>query len=87
MPAYQDRGIGTALVEAGLVELRALGALGCVLVGDPGYYGRFGFHAAAGLTYEGVPDRNVLVVTFVDSGPQGMIRAHEAFSMTLDGGA
>jgi putative acetyltransferase len=42
-PAWQRRGIGTALVRAGLHEVEKAGvSLVCVL-GDPAYYGRHGF--------------------------------------------
>lgn len=37
-PGSQGRGIGSSLVKAGLERLQELGAQGCVLVGDPGYY-------------------------------------------------
>ncbi|MBV8908956.1 MAG: N-acetyltransferase, partial [Sphingomonas sp.] len=45
MPALQRHGIGTALINAGLSALRERGAGGCVVLGDPAYYGRFGFKA------------------------------------------
>jgi putative acetyltransferase len=48
-PAWQGRGIGSALVAAGLHWLRQRGAAGCVLLGEPAYYGRFGFAARPGL--------------------------------------
>lgn len=54
-PAEQGSGIGSALVRAGLDRLRQLGGQGCVVLGDPGYYGRFGFRPDAGLLLEGVP--------------------------------
>jgi len=79
LPPYRGRGIGSTLVEAGLGELTRLGALGCVLVGDPGYYGRFGFAAAPGLTYEGVPDSHVLIRASALDVRVGPIRAHVAF--------
>lgn len=79
-PGRQGGGIGSALVVAGLEELRALGAPGCVLVGDPAYYGRFGLHAVAGLAYEGVPDEYVMGMSFGPE-PNGAIRANEAFSI------
>jgi len=60
LPAFQGAGIGSALVEAGLEELRSRGAEGCVLVGDPAFYQRFGFTHPEGVTCEGVPDENVL---------------------------
>lgn len=46
-PPAQRRGIGTALVLAGLARAAELGAPGVVVVGDPAYYGRFGFGPAA----------------------------------------
>lgn len=46
-PDHQSRGIGTALIEAGLAYLTTLGVPWCVVLGDPDYYGRFGFAPAA----------------------------------------
>lgn len=46
LPAYQRRGIGKALVNAGLDECRKLGLQWCVVLGDPGYYRLFGFELA-----------------------------------------
>ena len=43
MPEYQKQGIGKTLVNEGLSLLKAQGGKGCALVGDPGYYQRFGF--------------------------------------------
>ncbi len=45
-PAAQGQGVGTALMERGLAEARRLGFSFVVLVGDPGYYSRFGFTPA-----------------------------------------
>ena len=42
-PARQRQGIGRALVEAGLARLGSGGAAAVFVLGDPGYYGRFGF--------------------------------------------
>jgi putative acetyltransferase len=47
-PAHQRSGIGTALVEDAHRRLRASGETLAVVLGDPGYYGRFGYgHARA----------------------------------------
>lgn len=78
-PARQGQGIGSALVRAGLAELRSRGAAGCVLVGDPGYYGRFGFATFSDLEHEGVPHEYVLGLRLADEDPSGRIRAHAAF--------
>ena len=46
-PDLQRRGIGAALIEAGLDWLKPLGVPWCVVLGEPGYYRRFGFAPAA----------------------------------------
>lgn len=56
-PGRQRQGIGTALITEGLERLIALGAAGCVLLGDPAYYRRFGFRSDPALTYQGRPNR------------------------------
>jgi predicted N-acetyltransferase YhbS len=45
-PACQGRGVGTALVDVALDRAAALGHGAVLLMGDPGYYRRFGFSAA-----------------------------------------
>lgn len=53
-PAAQRRGVGRALVEAGLARLRAAGHGAVIVLGDPAYYGRLGFVDARrfGLAWE-----------------------------------
>lgn len=46
-PDCQRRGVGTHLVTEALDRLRAAGAPLVVVLGDPAYYGRFGFRADA----------------------------------------
>ncbi|MBF0307089.1 MAG: GNAT family N-acetyltransferase, partial [Alphaproteobacteria bacterium] len=79
-PDRQRQGIGRALVEAALEAARRLGAPGCVLVGDPAFYGRFGFAARLGLTHEGVPDPFVMGVSLGAPVPEGAIQFHPAFA-------
>lgn len=45
-PASQNRGIGTRLVREGLDAARSAGAGFVVVIGEPSYYGRFGFQPA-----------------------------------------
>jgi len=47
LPGFQGGGIGGALIEAGLAIARATGEEIVFLLGEPDYYGRFGFSAAA----------------------------------------
>lgn len=54
-PDRQSRGVSAALVREGLERLRSHGAEGCVVLGNPAYYRRFGFEKDAALRYEGAP--------------------------------
>ena len=42
-PQQQLRGIGSAMIRAGLAQIRQQGARGAAVVGNPAYYERFGF--------------------------------------------
>jgi putative acetyltransferase len=78
-PEYQGRGIGRALIEASLGLMRSRKARGCVLVGDPEFYRRFGFRRCSQVTWPGVPDEYVLCLPFGDEEPAGEIGYHPAF--------
>ena len=45
-PGEQSRGTGSRLVEDGHRRIRAMGEVLAVVVGDPAYYGRFGYERA-----------------------------------------
>lgn len=47
VPAYQRQGVGAALVRAGLEACQSLDCGYVVVLGEPAYYGRFGFSPAA----------------------------------------
>ena len=79
LPAYQKRGIGRALISEGLSRLKDLGARGCVLVGDPGYYAWFGFRNHPALVHEGVPQEVFLALPFDSRVPHGGVTFHPAF--------
>ena len=78
-PEQQKKGIGGALIREGLSRLEALGAKGCVLLGDPGYYHRFGFRADPQLRYPGPPAEYFQCLTFGGPIPSGVVRYHDAF--------
>jgi putative acetyltransferase len=44
-PERQRGGVGAALVKAAIDSARDFGCLGVLVLGDPAYYGRFGFTA------------------------------------------
>jgi putative acetyltransferase len=73
-PHLQKRGIGSALVNEGLARLRRIEANGCILIGDPDYYGRFGFRSSDGLTYRNLPGRLVQWLNFGEVRPLGVLR-------------
>lgn len=81
-PDWQGRGIGRALMERGIAELRRVGASGCVLVGEPAFYERFGFAHDPGLVLEGVPPEFFLALTLGASPARGDVRFHPAFEAT-----
>lgn len=78
-PARQCTGIGSALIRHALDQLEAKGAAGCVVLGDPAYYTRFGFVADPRWTYPGPPPEYFMARPFRPSGGTGIVRYHPAF--------
>ncbi len=81
-PACQGRGVGRALLERALAELRAQGAIGCVVLGEPGYYARFGFTAEPSLVLAGVPAEYFQALAFIGPPPSGTVAYQPAFAAT-----
>lgn len=46
LPQHQGQGIGSALINTGLQQCRSQGVELVFVLGDPGYYSRFGFRRA-----------------------------------------
>ena len=82
LPAFQKQGLGAALMQAALQQLAQLGAAGCVLLGDPAYYRRFGFECHAGLVLAGVPPEYFMALAFKGAVPSGAVSYHPAFAAT-----
>ncbi len=80
MPAFQKKGIGKSLMSEGLSSLKALGAQGCALVGDPNYYQRFGFANHPQLIHEGIPQEYFMVLPFGEAVPKGTVTFHPGFA-------
>jgi putative acetyltransferase len=78
-PDRQRTGIGRALIVEGLGRLRSLDAQGCVVLGDPGYYGRFGFVSDPGLRYGDVPPAYLQRMVFRGDAPKGEVAFHPGF--------
>lgn len=79
VPAHQRSGVGSALVAAGFDALAGAGAAGCILVGDPAYYARFGFEVSPDLCPPGQPGEYFQVRLLGGRRPAGAIRFHAAF--------
>jgi putative acetyltransferase len=85
-PEHQRKGIGSALVRAGLEQCRQLGFVAVVVLGHPEYYPRFGFSPSSRFgidsDYE-VPEEVFMAVELEPealSGKTGRVKYHHAFS-------
>lgn len=84
-PEHQGRGIGAALIRRGLALLRAERVPYVVVLGEPAYYGRFGFgpaHARGIGNEYGARDAFMIVELVPDGLPDqpGVARYGEAFA-------
>jgi len=80
VPKHQGCGIGQRLVRETLQRLHDSGAAGCVLLGDPEFYARFGFKPNAALLLPGVSPGYFQSQWFAGAAPQGVVTYHESFS-------
>lgn len=78
-PSLQSLGIGSALIREGLSKIAAMDAAGCVLLGYPSYYGRFGFLHDPNLRYNGDVNPNFQQLTLSGDTPRGSVTYHPAF--------
>lgn len=81
-PHWQKQGVGSALVRAALARLRELQSRGCVVLGDPGYYARFGFNTWPGLSLPDVPAEYFQALPFGPDIPCAEVSYHAAFLAT-----
>ena len=79
LPAWQGRGIGAALVEAGLERLKRIDARGCVVLGYPTYYARFGFAHDPALSYPGPPPEYFQRLVLDGTMPTGVVEYSAPF--------
>lgn len=81
-PDFQRQGVGLVLVNKGLERLRERRAAGCVVLGGPRYYARFGFSQSPDFVLDGVPAEIFLALKFTDTPTRGKVTYHEAFNAT-----
>jgi predicted N-acetyltransferase YhbS len=79
-PTRQCEGIGSLLIRRALEMTREKGAHGCVVLGEPEYYGRFGFKARSSLVLPGVPAEYFQALVFVGPMPTATVLYHDAFN-------
>lgn len=86
VPELPKRGIGSALVRAGIEACRQLGTERLIVLGHPDYYPRFGFQPASGfgITCEyDVPDDTFMAMELVPGaldGVSGVAKYHQEFA-------
>ena len=85
LPEYQGRGIGSRLIREGLDACREAGYGAAVVLGEPGYYTRFGFERASGkgLGNEYGVDEYFMVVELIKGtldSVSGTVRYRQEFS-------
>lgn len=76
LPEQQRRGVGKALIEEGLERAKEVGFGAVVVVGDPVYYGQFGFIPALSKklrTTMKIPDENFMVKEISRNALRGII--------------
>jgi putative acetyltransferase len=92
LPDRQKRGVGSALIRAGLDRARDVGEVAVVLLGDRSFYPRFGFEPAStfglrnpftGVQPDGfvVAEEDFMLATLNERGRRlsGPVRWHPAF--------
>jgi putative acetyltransferase len=80
LPFLQGQGLGSTLVGKGLAQLESRGARGCVVLGEPAYYRRFGFRSSSRLVAEGLPPEYFMFLPFGENAPPtGIVLYHPAF--------
>jgi putative acetyltransferase len=86
LPEYQGKGIGSALIEEGLLRCKTAGFGACVVLDHKGYYPRFGFTPSVnfGITCEyNVPPEVFMVIELQPGylhGASGTIQFRPAFN-------
>ena len=74
-----EQGIGGELIQSAINRLKSRGFSGCVLVGDPAYYYRFGFEPSNELHYSQDVGDAFQVRAFENSFATGTVDFHPVF--------
>lgn len=82
LPESQHYGVGSALIQSALSQLKNCGTAGCIVLGDPNFYSKFGFKIVAELILANVPAEYFQALSFDGEFPQGTVTYHDAFNVT-----
>lgn len=78
-PDWQRQGLGSSIIKAGLARLAAEGVKGCVVLGDPAYYQKFGFENDPDLLFTGAPAEYFMRLWFAGDIPAGHVTYQPVF--------
>lgn len=78
-PDRQGRGTGSALIRHGLDRLRERGAAGCVVVGEPEFYRKFGFRNEPALVFPDCAPQYFMALALSGRMASGTVAYHPAF--------
>ncbi|KYG03221.1 acetyltransferase [Sorangium cellulosum] len=86
LPDLKGRGVGSALARRGIEACRSAGYAFAVVLGEPGYYARFGFKKASlyGLGNEYAADEAFMAMELVEhalSRARGVVRYSPEFDL------
>jgi putative acetyltransferase len=78
-PNFQSQGVGSSMIAAAIDWLTANDAAGCVLVGNPAYYSRFGWLPCPALAPTGEPAEYYQILPLAIAQPHAVVCFHPLF--------
>ena len=79
LPSLQSKGIGSKMIRSAINEVSGWDSGGLVVMGDPKYYGRFGFEQLQAIQSEGIPAEYFMALLMNDNNASGNVAYHSAF--------
>lgn len=81
LPEKQGRGIGSKLIKTALSQLVERSAAGCVVLGEPLLYRRFGFQPVSSLLLPDTPPEYFQAIAFNGVYAHAIVHYHPAFNV------
>lgn len=79
LPGDQRKGMGSQLMHAAVAELKDRNAHGCVLLGNPEFYKRFGFECIDSLVLPEAPPEYFQALLLQGPYPKATVTYHPSF--------